>query len=82
MNASVFGGMGISFGFFLLYFIIYLVGTLGRGYLVSSDIRLMIIISATIAVLGFLCLVVCKFLLRFRIREIINKSIIDNIREL
>ena len=82
INASVFGGMGISFGLFLLYFIIYLVDALGRGYLVSSEIKLMAVISVTIAILGFFCLVVCKFLLRFRIREIVNKSIIDNIREL
>ena len=32
--------------------------------------------------MAFLCYVICKFLLRFRIREIVNKSIIDNIREL
>ena len=61
---------------------IYLVDAMGRGYLAASEIRLMILITATIIVLGFLCLLVCKFLLRFRIREIINKSIIDNIREL
>ena len=80
--ASVLGGMGISFGLFFIYFLIYLVDALDRGYLVSGEIILMIIITATIVVLGFLCLLVCKFLLRFRIREIVNKSIIDNIREL
>jgi len=66
----------------LVYFLIYLVDAIGRGYLASSEIRLMIVITTTIVVLGFLCLMVCKFLLRFRIREIVNKSIIDNIREL
>ena len=82
LNASVIGGMGISFGLFLLYFIIYLVDAISRGYLASSEIKLMAVISVTIAALGFLCLMVCKFFLRFRIREIVNKSIIDNIREL
>ena len=82
ITASVLGGMGISFGLFLLYFLIYLVDAIGRGYLASSEIRLMIVITATIVTLGLLCLLVCKFLLRFRIREIVNKSIIDNIREL
>ena len=82
ITASVIGGMGISFGLFLLYFLIYLVGALGRGYIVSSEINVMIIIATVIGVLGFLCLLVSKFLLQFRIREIVNKSIIDNIREL
>ena len=82
ITASVIGGMGISFGLFLIYFLIYLVDAIGRGYLASSEVKLMIVITATIVVLGLLCLVVCKFLLRFRIREIVNKSIIDNIREL
>ena len=80
--ASVIGGMGISFALFLIYFLIYLVDAIGRGYLASSEIKLMIVITTTIVVLGLLCLMVCKFLLRFRIREIVNKSIIDNIREL
>lgn len=80
--ASVIGGMGISFALFLIYFLIYLVDAISRGYLASSEIRLMIVITTTIVVLGLLCLMVCKFLLRFRIREIVNKSIIDNIREL
>lgn len=82
ITASVIGGMGISFGLFLLYFLIYLVGALGRGYIVTSEINVMIIIATVIGVLGFLCLLVSKFLLQFRIREIVNKSIIDNIREL
>ena len=82
ITASVIGGVGISFGLFFIYFLIYLVDAIGRGYLASSEVKLMIIITATIVVLGLLCLLVCKFLLRFRIREIVNKSIIDNIREL
>ena len=48
----------------------------------ANELTLIAIITVTIAALGVFCLVVCKFLLRFRIREIINKSIIDNIREL
>ena len=82
ITASVIGGMGISFGLFLVYFLIYLVNAMGRGYLAASEIRLMIVITTTIVALCRLCLLVCKFLLRFRIREIVNKSIIDNIREL
>ena len=82
ITASVLGGMGISFGLFLVYFLLYLVDAMGHGYFAASEIKLMILTTATIVVLGLLCLLVCKFLLRFRIREIVNKSIIDNIREL
>lgn len=82
ITASVLGGMGVSFALFLVYFLLYLVDAVYRGYLASSEIRLMIVITTTIVALGLLCLLVCKFLLRFRIREIVNKSIIDNIREL
>jgi len=74
--------MGITLGLYLLYCIIYFIQANGYGYLVSNDIKLMVVILAAIIVFGLLCLLVCKFLLRFRIREIINKSIIDNIREL
>jgi len=82
ITASVIGGMGITLGLYLLYCIIYFIQANGYGYLVSNDIKLMVVILAAIIVFGLLCLLVCKFLLRFRIREIINKSIIDNIREL
>jgi len=82
ITASVIGGMGITLGLYLLYCIIYFIQADGYGYLVSNDIKLMVVILAAIIVFGLLCLLVCKFLLRFRIREIINKSIIDNIREL
>lgn len=82
ITASIIGGMGITLGLYLVYCLIYFVQVMKYGYLASSEIKLMIVILATIVVLGFLCLIVCKFLLRFRIREIVNKSIIDNIREL
>ena len=42
----------------------------------------MAFMGATVVLLGLLCLVICKFLLRLRIREIVKKSIIENIREL
>ena len=84
INASVGGGLCISLGllgaFILLYFI---EGVLIHGYSVSrGEWALYALIGSAICVMGVLCIVVCKFLLRFRIREIVNKSIIDNIREL
>lgn len=83
INASVTGGLGISLGLLLVYTLLYTIEGLEHGYFMSSqEIKLMLLIAATICAMGILCLVVCKFLLRFRIREIVNKSIIDNIREL
>lgn len=82
INASVIGGIGIILALYLVYCLIYFASAMKYGYLASDDIKLMVVILTTIVVFGFLCLVVCKFLLRFRIREIVNKSIIDNIREL
>ena len=82
ITASIFGGVGITLGLYLVYCLIYFVQVMKYGFITSDEIILMVVILATIVVLGFLCLIVCKFLLRFRIREIVNKSIIDNIREL
>ena len=66
------------------------------GYLLTSLILLMILFAeifeglekfigygfAAMTVLAVLSWVVCWFILRMRIRNIISKSIIDNIREL
>lgn len=85
VTASVAGGLGISLGLLLLNLIRYLIDGIQSGYSYSMfayEIRRFIPILATICVMGGICLSVCKFLLRFRIREIVKKSIIDNIREL
>lgn len=82
INVSVFGGMGICFAFLLLYLLIILIDAISRGYFLNMELKLFALLLVTITALGLLCLMVCKFLLRFRIREIVNKSIIDNIREL
>lgn len=82
INASIFGGMGITLALYFVYCLIYFASVIKYGNLASNDIKLMIVFLATFVIFGFLCLIVCKFLLRFRIREIVNKSIIDNIREL
>lgn len=82
INASIFGGMGITLALYFVYCLIYFASVIKYGNLASNDIKLMIVFLVTFVIFGFLCLIVCKFLLRFRIREIVNKSIIDNIREL
>ena len=82
-SASIFGGVAISFGLLGLYCIAFIIDGLRFHYPVSSnDLMICVMISIIICVMAFLCYVICKFLLRFRIREIVNKSIIDNIREL
>ena len=87
VHACALGGLGISLGLLALYGFFYVYEGIisGRGTIYQpspSQIRLFLLIAATICVMGLILLLVCKFLLRFRIREIVNKSIIDNIREL
>ena len=82
INASIFGGMGITLALYFVYCLVYFASVIKYGNLASNDIKLMVVMLVTFVIFGFLGLIVCKFLLRFRIREIVNKSIIDNIREL
>ena len=83
IHAGVLGGLGISLGLLAVYGLLFVFDGRGYNYHVSAaEIGLFLQIAATICAMGCICLFVCKFLLRFRIREIVNKSIIDNIREL
>ena len=84
INASIGGGMFISIGLLCIYLLLYLIeGVMNHGYVMSwvewGVFALMCVVNCG---MGLVCFLVCKFLLRFRIREIVNKSIIDNIREL
>ncbi len=83
LNASILGGLVISFGLLGLYCIAFLIDGLRFHYTMSSKEALIcLMIGGIICVMSAFCYLICKFLLRFRIREIVNKSIIDNIREL
>ena len=83
INASVFGGMILSFCLLLGYALLYIIVELQYGGVILwSEIKLFLLMGAVGSIVGILCLLICKFLLRFRIREIVHKSIIDNIREL
>ena len=83
LNASIIGGVAISFGLLGLYCLAFLIDGLRYHYTMTrQDIILCVMMGMIICIMACLCFVVCKFLLRFRIREIVNKSIIDNIREL
>ncbi len=83
VNASVAGGLGISLGLMLLFLIASLIDMLlYRRHYFAFEGRIYLLIVSTICVMGAICFLACKFLLRFRIRELVNRSIIDNIREL
>ena len=83
LNASIIGSLVISYGLLGLFCLVFLINGLRYHYTMSSrDFIICVIIGIIICIMAFLCYVICKFLLRFRIREIVNKSIIDNIREL
>lgn len=84
VNASIGGGMCISLGLLGVFLLMYLIeGVVNHGYTVTStELGAFALMSGAICGMGLLCFLICKFLLRLRIREIIIKSIIDNIREL
>ena len=83
LNASIIGGVVISFGLLGLYCLAFLIDGLRYHYTMTrQDIILCVMMGMIICLMAFFCYAVCKFLLRYRIREIVNKSIIDNIREL
>ena len=81
--ASVLGGMGISLGIGAVILGSFLLDAIVNHYRMSlREIQVFLLMGGAICIIGALCLLVCKFLLRLRIREIVSKSIIDNIREL
>lgn len=83
LNASIIVGVGISLGLMGLYCIAFLFDGLRSGYsMTGKEVLICLMMGAIICTMAFICFVICKFFLRFRIREIVNKSIIDNIREL
>ena len=83
LNASIIGGLFISLGLIGLYCLAVVIDGLRYNYFMSiQDFMICMMSSAIISIMAFFCYVICKYLLRLRIHEIINKSIIDNIREL
>jgi hypothetical protein len=79
IRAAVWGGFALSgslFGFIQMVNILNMPTRLLRNLLETG------LILGTMIALTLLCGLVCRMILRLRIREIVNKSIIDNIREL
>ncbi len=82
VTVSIGCGMALAIGLYGFYFIVYMINALTQGYFRSSEAQLFALMAVVICAMGAACWFACRFFLRLRIREIVNKSIIDNIREL
>ena len=71
--------VSIAGGFVLTVFAFWFMNAIDFLYLDNAPILLGLAAMAVLAVISW---VMCRIFLRLRIREIVNKSIIDNIREL
>ena len=84
LNAAIFGGLGITGAVYLLFLIFCLVDAIGNPWFrirLSDILQWASVIGLTLAVAAA-CWALSRFFLGQRIREILKKSIIDNIREL
>ncbi len=79
IRAAVWGGFALSSSLLGLVQTINILNSPNR--LMQNLLETALIFGAMIA-LTLLCSLICRCILRLRIREIVNKSIIDNIREL
>lgn len=76
-------GLGISLGFVVLYMTFFILSYLDAGIRwMQNTIVLWGYVALGCVVMAALCYTACRALLRIRIREIVNRSIIENIREL
>ncbi len=83
VTASIGGGAAISLGLVGTYVLLYGLALMNRGVTFSTyESKLLSGMAVSICIMAVLCWLACRFFLRLRIREIVNKSIIDNIREL
>lgn len=83
LNAAVFGGLIICLGLFILFLVFLIIDAMPHGYN-PFDGQMTIILAFLVTALAMAaaCWLLARQILRLRIREIVNKSIIDNIREL
>lgn len=80
VNAAVLGGLGISIG---ILFAVLGIASMGPNASWSWELGIgIVLLCAAMALLGGIYWLLCRMILRLRVREIVNKSIIDNIREL
>lgn len=84
LNAAVFGGLGITMTGGAIF-----IGSCWIDAIISGfrfwywDVTVLVIIFAAIAiVMAACCWLLCRYILRHRIRDVISMSIIENIKEL
>ena len=84
LNAAVLGGLGITLVLVIGFIGLYALDAMRYGWQTwNNDLTNQIAIVVAIAfAMAATCWLLCKYILRLRIREIVSKSIIDNIREL
>jgi len=84
LNAAILGGLGVAGAVYILFGIFSILDALGNPWFrirMSDILQWAAVIGLTLAVAAA-CWALSRFILGLRIREILTKSIIDNIREL
>ena len=84
LGAAIFGGLGVTGSVYLLFLIFSALDAIGNPWFriwLSDILQWAAVLGLTIAVAAA-CWALSRFFLGQRIREILKKSIIDNIREL
>ena len=79
IRAAVLGGFVLSGS---LFGVIQMINILNMPSRLLRNLLETALMFGSMIVLTLLCTLLCRFILRMRIREIVHKSIIDNIREL
>lgn len=84
LNAAVLGGLGITTAIGLVFLGMCALNAMTYNYNIwtASFIKEILVVAVTSLAMAAVCWLICRCILRFRIREVVNKSIIDNIREL
>lgn len=84
LNAAICGGLGVTGSVYILFLIFSALDAIGNPWFrirLSDILQWAAVLGLTLAV-ATACWALSRFILGLRIREILKKSIIDNIREL
>ena len=84
LNAAILGGLGVTGAVYILFLIFSALDAIGNPFFrirLADILQWAAVIGLTLAVAAA-CWALSRFILGLRIREILKKSIIDNIREL
>ena len=84
LNAAILGGLGVTGAVYLLFLIFSALDAIGNPFfrIRLADILQWAAVIGLTLVVAAACWALSRFILGLRIREILKKSIIDNIREL